>query len=147
MALLRTEQQAAINELHRAMAKSVDHYVDAAGFLQDEGMAAFLRESAETREQFCDRVVVILDKLDDLPMSPDTEKESLEQLMYRMGAKVSADEVATILQQRLDDEHELHEQLRAIQQLDLDTSTMQLLDEILQHVDHQIEKIQDQLNT
>lgn len=145
MSLLRTDQQVAIQALHLSMVKMVHHYIDAAEFLQTEESVKFMQTSAEQYEQFCMRIVDLLNKLGDLPMPPDVEKENLEQLMFHVEAKASADEVTTVFQQRLDAEEELSGQIKQTQGLQLEEDIQQVLEDIQRQVMLQIEQIRIKL--
>lgn len=121
MSIIRNDTQVALNDLHVALQRSSDHYLDAAKFLQDEHASELCRRLAAEREQLISAVEQAVRESGELPSVPDKDRETGEELLERLESLFSADQTREVLQKRLDTEREL----RAL----LDEPEMAVLDE------------------
>ncbi|KUJ84950.1 hypothetical protein AWR36_004800 [Microbulbifer flavimaris] len=107
MSIIRNDTQVALNDLHVALQRSSDHYLDAAKFLQDEQASEFCRQVAAEREQLINAVEQAVRESGELPSAPDRDREAGEELLERLEGLFSADQTREVLQKRLDTEREL----------------------------------------
>ncbi|MGB3222906.1 MAG: hypothetical protein WBB23_08905 [Desulforhopalus sp.] len=142
MNLIRTDQQVALNALYVAIRKSADHYRDAALCLDDSALTVALSEIVVQRKILSENVRKVISSLGDLPAEPDPDRESLEQLAYRIGTLLSSDQPAKILEQRLAAEQEVAELAAAAGELELDDSCTALVDEVKEHVQVVTDRLQ-----
>lgn len=107
MSILRSEQQVALQELHRMAQKSVDHFEDSAEFVEDEAAAQLFKRLASEREQLAQQLAQAIRDTGDLPAAPDADREAGEQLIHRLHAWFTADQTQDVLEQRLNAEQEV----------------------------------------
>ncbi len=147
MKLLRTDQQVAMNAFYAAIRKSAAHYQDAAMFLDNAQLSATFKELAEQRQALSRKVKAAIRTLDDLPAEPDPDRESLEQLAHHISARVSADQAAGILQQRMANEQEVHDLASDARETALDANCAALVDEVEKHVQTISKRLQSLIDT
>lgn len=134
MSIIRTDKEVALNDLLVASRETVDHYRDAAEFLEDVKITSILREIADQREPFVARLTHAVRALGDLPSMPDPDKETGAMLLHHAGAFLSDDYATEVLQQRIEAEQHLAELIEAGRAVGLEEECETLLDEISEHV-------------
>jgi hypothetical protein len=107
MSILRNEYQVALQDLHALLQESADHYRDSARFVDDGRAARLFHEIADDREAFAARVADVIRGTGDLPAAPDADRETGEQLIHRLRAWFSPDQMRDVIGQRLEAEVEL----------------------------------------
>jgi uncharacterized protein (TIGR02284 family) len=100
--MLRNELQTAINDVVVACEEAADGHEHAAEFLeqQDGEPVRLLRALAEQRRAAATEIGDQLRELGDLPKAPDTEAETVHDLIARIKAALSADERQAVLEDR-----------------------------------------------
>ncbi|SDZ78200.1 hypothetical protein [Microbulbifer marinus] len=121
MALIRSESQAALNDLHVALKHSADNYRDAAEFLDDEPASEFFRKVAAERDSLAAEVEQAIRAENDLPSEPDRDLEAGEQLLHRLESLFAPDQTGEVIEQRRQDDLDLlaqidGEELKALEQ-------------------------------
>ena len=111
MSILRSELQVALQELYRMARESVDHYQDAAEFVDDKTVTRLFTRIAGERDELARQLASAIRDTDDLPAAPDADREAGEQLIHRLHAWFTADQTQDVLAQRLKAEQELARQL------------------------------------
>lgn len=90
--MLMNDKQVAVNEVILSLREAADHYLNAAQVLADRPVA----EGFEARGRACSDAAAGLDKhirrLGELPRRPDPERETLDQILTRLGAGIAGDE-------------------------------------------------------
>lgn len=107
MSLIRTDEEVALNDLLVASRESVDHYRDAADFLEDKKFTDVLRAIASQREPFIARFEQAIRAMGELPSVPDPDKETGTMLIHHAGALLSKDYSLDVIEQRLTAEEHL----------------------------------------
>lgn len=134
MNMMRTELQTALNDLYVLVQESIDHYEDVAEFIEDDAAATLLKNIAEKRSVIGDELEQAIRDTDDLPSSPDADRETGFQLVQRLRALFSADQTQDILTQRLEAEIELGTQLQDLRDAELEEPYQTLLGRFEQDV-------------
>lgn len=100
--MLRNELQTALNDVVVACDEAADGHEHAATFLeeQDGEPVRLLRALAEQRRAAATELGDQLRGLGDLPKAPDTELETLHDVVARVKAALSADERQAVLEDR-----------------------------------------------
>lgn len=142
MSIIRTDKEVALNDLLVAGRETVDHYRDAAEFLEDTEITQVLRSIASQREPFLTRLTEAVRALGDLPSMPDPDKETGAMLLHHAGAFLSDDYSVEVLEQRLEAEEHLTELVQAGHAVGLDKSFGTLLNEMSDHVAEAREQLQ-----
>ncbi len=142
MTLIRSEQQARLDDLNTALQETGDLYLEAARTLEDEESAAILREIAAERAELTEHIAATVRAMGDLPSLPDRDRETLHALLERLGAAMAADNTHKILEQRLHGERHLIELVEECQQAPLDEQASVLVDGIADHVQEAIARLQ-----
>lgn len=109
MTIWQSDEQLAMQELAVAIQHSADQYSDAAEILEGQPAAAAMRELADQREQWAEVLHEAIRKLDDLPAVPDQDREAGEKLLNRVKAALAGDELATVLELRIEEELRIKE--------------------------------------
>lgn len=138
---LLSDLEVALNELLVACRESVDHFRDATRIIAAEKMAADLKHIADAREYFIPKLENKIRALGDLPAMPDPDKEDGEMLIHHIGAAVSDDYTATLLQQRIEAEKNILELIKQTKNNDEDKACGKLLDDLELQVKNAIEKL------
>ncbi len=123
-----------MNALYAATRKSADHYHDAAMFLDNDQLSADFNKIAEQRQGLSRKIKAAVRTLNDLPAEPDPDRESLEQLIHHISAGMSAEKSAKIVQQRINDEQEIHNLALDARNTSLDANCTAVVDEVAKHV-------------
>ncbi|GAB2876145.1 hypothetical protein ACCI51_13795 [Microbulbifer echini] len=102
MTLIRTESQAALNDLFVAFARSEDDYRAAAEQLEEKAAADFLCAIASQRHALARRVEQAIRAEGGLPSEPDPDLKAGEQFLQKLGPLLAEDKTREVYQQRLD---------------------------------------------
>jgi len=98
--LLRSELQAALQDLEVACLEVADGHDAAAGILADDPLAATLRELAGARRAAAERLGEFIRQQGDLPAEPDADLETARELATRVKAALSPDQHHTLAAER-----------------------------------------------
>lgn len=109
MSLIRNDRQLALNDLLIAIKESADHFQDAANFLEEEPTCVYFQQFAKQRLILTSRLEDAVRAEGDLPTAPDPDRETGSMVLEHIGANLSADEAATVIEHRLEKEEELSE--------------------------------------
>lgn len=138
MSILRSELQVALQELHRMARESVDHYQDAAEFVDDESATGLFTRIAGEREELARQLAAAIRDTDDLPAAPDADREAGEQLIHRLHAWFTTDQTRDVLEQRRKAEQELAQQLDSNRSAAQDDTYRRLHNTFARQVDNTI---------
>ena len=107
MSILRSDTQVALNDLHRSLQESADHYRYAADTLQDAAASGACKKIAEERRALAGQAADAIRETGELPGEPDPDREAAEQIRERLEAMIGDDEVSAVVAHRLQGEEEL----------------------------------------
>jgi uncharacterized protein (TIGR02284 family) len=131
--MLRTELQIALNDVEVACKEAADGHAWTAGFVADPQLADLLRALADERRSFADALGERLVELGDLPREPDSDLETVRDLVARIKAALSPDEASALLEDRAAAEAHLEACAEtALARDDLSDETRALLQQILE---------------
>lgn len=130
MNLIRNDRQVALNDLLVAVQESADHYQDAANFLEDEPTCVYLQQFAKQRLILTSHLEDAVRAEGDLPSAPDPDRETGSMLLEHLGANLSADEAATVIEHRLQKEEELAELIENAREIGIDDNHAELLKDL-----------------
>ncbi|MGH6942590.1 MAG: DUF2383 domain-containing protein [Geminicoccaceae bacterium] len=99
--MLRSELQIALNDLEVACQQAADGHESAAGTVVDEELAATLRAFAAQHREAGEILGDRLRDLGDLPSTPDTDLETIKDILSRVKAALSPDERQSLLEDRV----------------------------------------------
>ena len=129
--LLRDDRQAALNGVESALLESADGYTVASGRCQDPSLAALFEQAALARSESAAALAPHIRALDDLPLEPDPDRETLGQMIDGIRAYLAADTDAQLVEQRLHADMQLGEAVRAALGEELPEETRRLLEQVL----------------
>jgi uncharacterized protein (TIGR02284 family) len=98
--MLRSELQIALNDVQVALQEAADGHEWAADFVPDPQLGDLLRELALERRSLAEALGEQLKALGDLPRAPDTDLETVRDLVSRIKAAFSPDERQALLDDR-----------------------------------------------
>ena len=131
--MLRSELQIALNDVEVALQEAADGHEWAADSAPDPQLADLLRELAGERRALAEALGEQLKALGDLPRAPDTDLETVRDLVSRIKAAFSPDERQALLDDRAAAEAHLEACARTVlARDDLSDETRALLQEILE---------------
>lgn len=107
MTFIRTDQQAALNNLLVAVRETNAHYRDSVELLTDEVMRKTLRNIIRQREPFLVRLEEAVRAVGDLPSMPDPDREAGAMLLHHVTALMKDDYLEDVITQRLAAENNL----------------------------------------
>ena len=142
MTLIRTDQQVALNTALVATETSADHYHAVAEHLNDSSVCEALRRIGDERNSLSQSFKAAIRNHGDLPPEPDTDRESLEQLVQQIGAAIAPDQTVKVLEQRLDAEQKLAAQVADTRDAKLDAASDALFTELIEHIHSVTERLQ-----
>ena len=127
--MLRSELQSALNDVVVACDEAADGHEHAAAFLeaQDGEAVRLLRALAEQRRAAATELGDQLRALGDLPKAPDTEFETIHDLIARVKAALSADERQAVLEDRAQAEATIEQAVSAALRMPLPDRCRELL--------------------
>jgi hypothetical protein len=147
MSILRTDGQAALNDLLKAARETIDHYRDATE-LVDEKVASLFRDISRERRGFIVRLEEAVRASGSLPRVPDPDKEAGEMLLHHVAAMIKSDYAPDVFAQRIDGENNLAEQISEAKNTTIEPPTSSLLEDFAHHIAEtiaQLQSAQDQL--
>lgn len=145
MNIMRNEDQVALQDLHARVRESVDHYRDAARFVEDGRIARLFDGIADDREAFAARVARTIRENGDLPGAPDADRETGEQLIHHLRAWFASDQTRNVIEQRLEAEVGLADWLSAQRGLGQARQQEALLDALERQIDEIRSRLRDVL--
>lgn len=102
--MIRSDEQVALEDLHRALRRTAAGHRDAAGTLEtDDELASRLRALADRRDAEADRVADLIRQTGELPDEPDADRETLRTAARHIKAAVSRDALVRDRQHAEDD--------------------------------------------
>lgn len=113
MTIWQSDEQLAMQELAVAIQHSADQYSDAAEILEGHDAAVTMQALSDQRQQWAEVLHEAIRKLDDLPAVPDQDREAGEKLLNRVRAAFAGDELATVLELRIEEEQRIKELIEA----------------------------------
>ena len=128
MAITRTREQMALTETSRLCREFVDLCEDAVE--QSADLRVLLDPLAGEHQRARALVDTRLRELDDLPLTPDPEREALRKLAVRTKKFFAADETAVLLDERIADEDKLLAHVADALAGELDARTRTCLSEV-----------------
>src|SRR5690606_25542466 len=99
MSIIRSDKEVALNDLLVAARESVDHYQDAADFLQEHDVSKAFINIAMGREPLLSQIENAIRALGDLPSVPDPDKETGAMLIQHAGALLTDNYVSDVIEQ------------------------------------------------
>lgn len=127
MSILRSEHQVALQELFGLIQESIDHYEDAAEFVDDSAAKNIFQSIAAERQPLAGQVAQAIRATDDLPAAPNADKEAGQQLLQHLHSLLTGDQTRDVIEQRLKAEQALEDALATLRQTDTDASFQALL--------------------
>ncbi|WP_162913280.1 PA2169 family four-helix-bundle protein [Rhodospirillaceae bacterium SYSU D60014] len=121
--MLRDERQIALNDVIVACKDAADGYDDAADASGEPELAALFRTYGRRRREVAAELETHIRDLGDLPRNPDADAETIERLFTQLKAILSADERATLLEERERGEVEIGRLVEAALNTDLPEGT------------------------
>ncbi|WP_444909274.1 hypothetical protein [Microbulbifer sp. TRSA005] len=107
MTLIRTEIQAALNDLFMLISRSEEDYRAAAGQLEEKSAANFLNTITKRRQVLADKLERAIRAEDSLPSEPDRDLKAGEQLLQSFAPLLAEDKTKEIFKKRQDADREL----------------------------------------
>jgi len=133
--LLRNEMQMALNEVESLCIETADHYAAAAQRAEAPALAQTLTELGSERLHLAEELGGHIRALDDLPKSPDPDRETVGDILEGIKAFLSGDAQRSLIEDRLRFEDKVADAVHQALRLDLPPETQALLSQILGHVD------------
>ncbi len=125
--MLLDERHVALNDIIVLCKEAADQYLDAAELVDNAELSALFRRLADQREQTAAELSRHIIELGALPRVPDTDKETLERLVLRMKATLSADERLALIVERMQAEDEIAGLVASALQMNLPETTCAFL--------------------
>ncbi|WP_444886537.1 hypothetical protein [Microbulbifer sp. JMSA008] len=107
MTLIRTDIQAALNDLFMLISRSEEDYRAAAGQLEEKSAANFLNTITKRRQVLADELERAIRAEDSLPSEPDRDLKAGEQLLQSFAPLLAEDKTKEIFKKRQDADREL----------------------------------------
>ncbi|WP_445357397.1 hypothetical protein ACJJIC_16110 [Microbulbifer sp. ANSA002] len=107
MTLIRTDIQAALNDLFMLISRSEEDYRAAAGQLEEKSAANFLNTITKRRQVLADKLERAIRAEDSLPSEPDRDLKAGEQLLQSFAPLLAEDKTKEIFKKRQDADREL----------------------------------------
>ena len=142
MTFIRTDQQAALNNLLVAVRETNDHYRDSAEIIHEENIKKTLRNIARQREPFLTRLEEAVRAVGDLPAVPDPDREAGAMLLHHVTALIKDDYIDDVVTQRLEGEKNLSAIVAEGQKTSLSAPHQNLLNDISHNIRRAIEQLQ-----
>lgn len=128
--LTRTPEQMALTETSRLCQQIIDLCGDAADNADDAGVSQLLSRLAEQHRRVRRAVDERLSMLDDMPLSPDPDLESLKKLAVRAKQLFVSDANAVLLDERIGEEQKLLDHLEEALKQELPAATRDCLEDV-----------------
>lgn len=97
--MLRTEQQAALDDVIVMCLYAADRYQSAAQRASDRRLSEFFVTLAQERKQFAQRLTHVLVSIGSMPSQPDPDKETLDEVIARIKMTFAGDERSLLLEE------------------------------------------------
>lgn len=97
--MLRTEQQAALDDVIVMCLYAADRYQSAAQRASDRRLSEFFVTLAQERKQFAQRLTHVLVSIGSMPSQPDPDKETLDEVITRIKMAFAGDERSLLLEE------------------------------------------------
>lgn len=130
MSLTRTPAQMALGEAGSQCREIAELCRDAAGEAVEPRVGALLARLAQMHEGLLDGLDRRLRALDDLPLTPDPDRNTLKKIATRAKELFVADDDRLLLDERLDDERALEAHARSALETELDAETRACLEAV-----------------
>lgn len=143
MKIWQSDEQVALQDLAVAVQHSADQYADAAAIVEVGPAADAMSAIARQREQWAEEIRQAIRQTDDLPSVPNQDKEDGEKLFNRMKAAFAEDGVAAVLQQRLDEEKQVHTLLADCRTRNYPQTLMEVIRQLETHVEQVEQQLQN----
>jgi hypothetical protein len=128
--LTRTPEQMALTETSRLCQQIIDLCRDAGDNATDANVSGLMSRLAEQHRRVRRSVDERLSVLDDLPLSPDPDLESLKKLAVRAKQLFVSDPGTVLLDERIEDEQKLLEHVAEALKEDLPAATRDCLEDV-----------------
>ena len=135
IAMLRDENQTAINEIIVACQEIINHYRYAAEILEDDELVSLFKGLADEREILIERLIECFTRTGELHDVPDSDKELLLQLFSRIKTLFAEDSRMVFIEERVQAEHDLERMLASALQLTIAADIREALLQLSQHVE------------
>lgn len=137
--LLRDESQMALSAVETLCIESGDHYASAATHAADTRLARLFDELAAQRRAFAGELAEHIRALDDLPQTPDPDREAIAQAISGIKAYISGDTV--LIEERMRGELALVEAALVALQTTQGAQTQALLRRIQEHAQETTDRL------
>ncbi len=139
MNLLRTHDQATLQDTLITCKESLIHLRDATEFITREDISSRLETLAGRRQIFVDRLTTALRQLGDLPADTDPDKETVEKALNRLHAAATTEQPqADFLRQRILSEEKFLHTIQQHLQTGLNELSHQLLTMLSDELRHSL---------
>lgn len=128
--LTRTPEQMALTETSRLCQEIIDLCKDAAGEATDRDVSLLMSRLVKQHRRLRRSVGERLAAVDDMPLSPDPELESLKKLAVRAKQLFVSDPSAVLLDERIEDEEKLLSHVSEALEQELPVATRDCLEEV-----------------
>ncbi len=143
MSVLRTREQAVLQDALIVTQESADHLEDAAGFVEDEAAQDILKSLADERHHLAQSLADALRNSGDLPNTPDIDREDAVNLVRRIRAWLSPDATpSNFLALHADAERKLRDTLSGYPDCDFEAGERELIEHVAEHVDKAISELE-----
>jgi hypothetical protein len=137
--LLRDEKQMAVGAVETLCIESADHYANAATQAGDTRLGQLCAALAQQRRAFAGELAAHIRALDDLPQTPDPDREALAHAISGIKAYLSGD--AALIDERLRGELALTEAAQAALRQTPPGGSQELLRRILAHAQATVDQL------
>ncbi|HYD97006.1 MAG TPA: hypothetical protein VEC01_16880 [Noviherbaspirillum sp.] len=133
--LLRDERQTALNAVEKLCLETAHRYETAVKDLADDPLSGVCLTLSEERKRLWDELAVHIRALDDLPQTPDPDREAAVHLLSAIKGLLTGDARAALLADCARLEEALADAIRAALEQDLGTEPRDTLQRLLAHTD------------
>ncbi len=128
--MLLNDAQIALNDLNINTQDAADHYEDAAGMVEGEALATLFRNLAARRREIAEELGLHIRRVGGMPRNADGDRETVQRLLARLKATLSADKHVALLTER----EQVEEQLIAMTETALQQDVPNDTKSYLQHL-------------
>lgn len=133
--LLRNQQQLALNQVETLCIEAADHYQAAASQTEDPKLIELFEELAEHRNRLAAELASHIRAMDDLPQTPDPDREAASDVMSAIKSFFSADSHDRLIEDREQFEHRVAQAAQAALEKPMPEPTRLLLGRIMAHAE------------
>ncbi|HAO24372.1 MULTISPECIES: hypothetical protein [unclassified Methylophaga] len=134
MLIIRTDDQADALEILKLIIETADFYRAMGELLTEENVNHPLFDIAKQRESYIESFRKVVKQLHELPATPDSDKEWVDELGGRMTNLFSADSTQAILDKCLKKDEVLAELINNTALAEQSTEFKKLLDSLYKHL-------------